>query len=86
MAKLKWDRPVGSTSVMDSEYWTNPKAGFDKTWHQKKATLNKHLGIHLQHDWEPIKINVGPHVGKVICHTCGDRFVMWLPKNYFTNT
>ena len=85
MTKLKWDRSP-QTSIMNSEYWSNPKAGFDKEWHQKKHTLNKNLGIHVTHNWQPVKLESGPHVGKAVCNTCGGKFIMWLPKNYFTNT
>ena len=85
MAKIKWDR-VPQNSVMSSEYWRDPKTGFDKAWHEKKKTLNKNLGIHGTHDWEAIKLDSGPHVGKAVCNTCSGKFIMWLPKNYFTNT
>jgi len=85
MTRLKWDREK-QNSIMNSNYWVNPKEGFDKTWHEKKKTLNKNLGIHKDHKWEPVKLESGPHVGKAICNTCGGKFIMWLPKNYFTNT
>jgi hypothetical protein len=85
MAKLKWDRQP-PTSIMNSDYWNNPKAGFDKAWHEQRQALNKHLGTHKDHNWEPIRLESGPHVGKAICNTCNGKFIMWLPKNYFTNT
>jgi hypothetical protein len=89
MTKLKWDRePVRSS--LNSEYWLNPKKGFDKAWHieqanntAKKEKLEKSLGEHLHHNWQAIQHTTGPHEGKAICNTCGGKFIMWLPKGYF---
>ena len=85
MTKINWGRKP-QTSVMNSDYWTNPKSGFDKEWHKQRQSLNKNLGIHKDHDWSPIKLESGPHGGKAVCNTCSGKFIMWLPKNYFTNT
>ena len=86
MTKLDWNRSP-RTSTMNSEYWTNPKTGFDKAWHeqqkhkQAKAEKEKQfLGIHLEHELEHIKISSGPHSGKLICKTCNNKFLKWLPK------
>lgn len=92
MTKLKWDREPFK-SVLDSEYWKNPKTGFDKGWHHnwsqklkaKQNRLNKeiNLGIHENHQLQPIKIESGPHSGKLICITCNNKFIRWLPKDMF---
>ena len=88
MTKLKWDREP-QRSGMNSEYWTNPKTGFDKAWHeQQKHKQNKlkkeiDLGIHATHEWAPVKIESGPHAGKLICITCNNKFIRWLPKDAF---
>lgn len=34
MAKLNWQRVVKKSTVENSNYWNNPKKGFDKQWHQ----------------------------------------------------
>ena len=85
MTRLKWDRAQPS-SILNSEYFTSPKKGFDSAWHTQKAKLNAGLGEHSTHDWKAIQINSGPHKGKAICNTCNGKFIMWLPKGYFTNT
>jgi hypothetical protein len=92
MTKINWNREPTS-SVMNSEYWTNPKTGFDKGWHdrlkqkqeKKQRLLNQKidLGIHEDHDLDIVKLNSGPHVGKLICITCNDKFIRWLPKGIF---
>ncbi len=92
MTKLKWDRePV--KSILNSEYWIDPKKGFDKGWHYnqaahlqgKKIRLLKEidLGIHKSHQWTAIKCENGPHTGKLICITCNNKFIRWLPKDVF---
>ena len=92
MTKLKWDRePV--RSVLDSEYWQDPKKGFDKGWHHnwakkleaKNSRSKKEidLGIHKDHQWQPVKCESGPHAGKLICITCNNKFIRWLPKDAF---
>lgn len=84
MTKLKWDRkPV--TSVLDSDYYRNPKQGFDQKWHNQRAKLREHLGAHKDHQWEIVNKPSGPHAGKVICNSCGGKFVTWLPKGYITS-
>lgn len=81
MTKLNWNRPQNS-SVLNSEYYTNPKTGFDEAWHNQRTKLRQHLGIHKEHDWEIINKPTGPHAGKIICNTCGGKFVNWIPKGY----
>lgn len=77
MAKIDWNRP-DYVSRMDRDYWTNPKNGFDKGWHEKRKEIK--LGIHEDHEWYVVKLNNGTHAGKVLCQTCGDKFVTWVPK------
>lgn len=89
MTKLIWDRnPV--RSILDSEYYTDPKKGFDKNWHiqqaHKKAQAEKErqsLGTHADHDLERIQLTSGPHAGKLICKTCNNKFIKWLSKSEF---
>ena len=49
-----------------------------------KKTLSQHTKINLrqheQHDWQPIKGPFGNHAGKIVCNTCGGKWVTWLPK------
>jgi hypothetical protein len=88
MTKLNWDRQTTS-SGMNSEYWTNPKTGFDKGWHDRQAQkqqrkerlLNQKidLGIHEDHDLDIVKLDSGPHASKLTCTTC-NKFIRWLPK------
>ena len=89
MTKLDWNR-AGWHTQMNNEYWTNPKTGFDKDWHiqqaHKKAKAEKEkqfLGPHKDHELESIQISSGPHSGKLICKTCNNKFLKWLPKEAF---
>ena len=89
MTKLDWNKETWK-STMNSEYWTNPKTGFDKAWHEqqkhKKVQVEKEkqfLGIHVDHELESIKATSGPHAGKLICKTCNNKFLKWLPKEAF---
>jgi hypothetical protein len=82
MANLNWNRNSMGTG-MNSDYWKNPKTGFDRKWHEEKAALNSKLGAHRTHNWTPVQAESGPHAGKAICNTCGGKFIMWLPKGYF---
>jgi len=77
-------RYVGS--VMNTQHYQNPKSGFDKAWHdhqrsRKDYFLNTDLGTHEQHDIEVIKLDTGPHAGKLHCTTC-NKFIKWIPKKY----
>ena len=40
MAKINWSRH-SYTSKMDRDYFTSPKQGFDKAWHDKQTKLKK---------------------------------------------
>ena len=40
------------------------------------------LGSHENHNWEPVLGTFGPHEGKIICKTCGGKFVTWLSKQH----
>ena len=89
MTKLDWNRP-GWKTQMNSEYWTNPKTGFDKGWHDRQAQKNErkqrllnqkiNLGIHEDHDLDVIKLDSGPHAAKLVCIECNNKFIRWLPK------
>jgi len=86
MTKLIWDRR-NQSSTLNSEYWTNPKTGFDKEWHEQQKSKNvklekekQFLGIHADHELESIHLHSGPHSGKLICKTCNNKFLKWLPK------
>lgn len=83
MTKLDWNRKPQS-SIMNSEFYTNPKAGFDQAWHNQRSKLQQQLGVHKSHDWQIINKPTGPHAGKVVCNTCNGKFVTWLPKDYIS--
>jgi hypothetical protein len=38
------------------------------------------LGKHKKHNWQPLKGPFGTHSGKIICKTCNDKWIAWLPK------
>lgn len=59
----------------------------DITWqnhslnrHKKSKNTKINLGKHENHDWQPLIGPFGPHEGKIICKTCGGKWVAWLPK------
>lgn len=82
MTKLIWDRQK-QTSALNTDYWSDPKKGFDREWHEKRQRVKNNLGIHKDHEIEYIKEPTGPHAGKAVCKTCGGKFVAWLPKGSF---
>lgn len=43
-------------------------------------TTQINLGKHEDHDWDVVTDVPSPHVGKIICNTCGGKWVTWLPK------
>lgn len=43
------------------------------------------LKEHKLHNWIIIDKPSGPHVGKIVCNTCGGKFVSWIPKDYLTH-
>ena len=86
MANLNWNRQRNG-SILNSDYYKNPKTGFDKEWHEQRAKVRQQLGIHKEHDWEIINEPTGPHAGKVVCNSCKNKkgksmFVIWIPKGY----
>lgn len=92
MTKLNWNRNNYS-SILNSDYYKNPKQGFDKHWHYNQTLHNQKLekikkqhidlGIHQEHQLEIVETDSGPHAGKLICVTC-TKFLRWLPKEFFT--
>lgn len=85
MTKINWNR-TNPSSRLDREYYTNPRTGFDKLWHQTQAKANKSSrkkNPHDLHKKQNIKGPFGPHAGKQICLQCDGAFVTWLPKKYF---
>ena len=91
MTKLDYSKTTKSdTAFLSDPYWTNPKTGFDKGWHDRQAQkdqrkqrlLNQHieLGTHSEHDLDIIKLDTGPHAAKLICVSCENKFIRWLPK------
>jgi len=83
MTKLKWDRSP-QNSVLDTKYFLNPKTGFDQKWHNQRKNMHQILGIHKDHNWQIINKPTGPHAGKIVCNTCNEKFVAWLPKDYIS--
>ena len=87
MTKLKWNR-TNPTSSLNSDYWTSPKAGFDKGWHDRQAQKDQRkqrllnqsidLGTHSDHDLDIVQLDTGPHAAKLTCITC-NKFIRWLP-------
>ncbi len=89
MTKLLWNRQPW-TSSLNSEYWANPKTGFDRAWHdefirkQEQSEKEKQfLGIHASHELERVQSQSGPHAGKLVCKTCKNKFLKWLPREAF---
>ena len=39
MAKIDWSRHRLEETKLTREYWSNPKKGFDRAWHEKQAKL-----------------------------------------------
>ena len=80
MAKIDWSRHK-LVSKLDRDYFNDPKKGFDSKWHEKRNSKRQiKLGIHEKHNWQVVKLQSGPHTGKIICNDCGGKFVTWLPK------
>jgi hypothetical protein len=89
MTKLVWTRQ-NQTSSLNSEYWTNPRTGFDRAWHEQQKLQaeqsekeKQFLGIHATHELESVQSQSGPHAGKLICITCKNKFLKWLPREAF---
>jgi hypothetical protein len=82
MKKICWDRHELKTKF-DRDYWKEPKYGFDTKWHSKNIDNRQiKLGIHEKHDWQVVKMETGPHAAKIVCRTCKNKFVTWLPKSF----
>lgn len=85
MAKLNYTlNHSRNITGMNNSYWTNPKQGFDKTWHQKKQKQEQFYqgiqqGKHGKHELDVV-LTQGTHAGKVICKTC-NKHVAWIPKS-----
>ena len=58
--------------------WQNYSLTPKRKFHNNSSKIN--LGKHETHDWQPLKGPFGPHAGKIICKTCSDKWVAWLPK------
>jgi hypothetical protein len=88
MTKLDYSKTNKSdTGFLNDPYWTDPKKGFDKAWHDQRQKLRQQLGTHKDHNWTIINKPTGPHAGKVVCNTCKNKkgksmFVSWIPKGY----
>ena len=89
MTKINWNRQK-QVSVLNRDYFINPKTGFDKEWHDRQSHLKNlletiDLGVHNTHEILPIKLDSGPHAGKLVCVTCKNKFLRWLPKGFNFN-
>lgn len=62
--------------------WINYNLSKPKT-KKTSGTTQINLGKHEKHDWQPLKGPFGPHEGKIVCKTCGGKWVAWLPKGTF---
>jgi hypothetical protein len=91
MTKLDYNKTNKSdTAFLNDPYWSNPKTGFDKGWHDQQKAKNERkqrllnqkidLGTHKDHTLDVIKLESGPHDSKLICITCNNKFIRWLPK------
>lgn len=62
----------------------DPKWQNHSLYKPKKKSYSSQTQINLKqhemHDWQPIKGPFGNHAGKIICNTCGGKWVTWLPK------
>lgn len=51
MTKFDYSKTNKSdTAFLNDPYWTNPKTGFDKGWHEERSKLRQNLGIHETHN------------------------------------
>tara|TARA_R100001530_G_scaffold108818_1_gene76315 strand:- start:170 stop:454 length:285 start_codon:yes stop_codon:yes gene_type:complete len=77
MAKLDWEKRSKYDKIdhyAEAVERNKPK--------QKQIPSYINLGKHENHNWVPIIKATGPHGGKVVCVTCGNKFVTWLPKSF----
>jgi hypothetical protein len=84
MAKINWNRQPRN-NILNSEYYTDPKKGFDQKWYVLNENIKKNLGIHIHHNWLIISKPTGPHTGRIVCNTCNGKFISWLPKGYISS-
>lgn len=84
MAKIKWHRIAQNDlmrkhgiDIVKREYVSN-------TVSKQKEILKEeiNLGIHENHNWQPVLGSFGPHQGKIVCNTCNEKFVTWLKKEH----
>lgn len=84
MTKLNWEKRKAYDKIDHYEWAKQRRKIQDKKWQpfslENPKNININLGIHENHNWQPIRGTFGPHAGKVICNTCGGKFVTWLPK------
>lgn len=88
MAKMEWGKRNDYDNVDHYEWTKRRNKVEDAKWRHHslkkpkktsgKITIN--LKEHEKHDWQPLKGPFGPHEGKIICNTCGGKWVAWLPK------
>jgi hypothetical protein len=90
MAKLNWSRQA-TTSVMGSTYYTDPKSGFDKEWHQQNAKKSKpkktkaKITKAKKHNTCPVvavRCDTGPHYAKLCCRK-HNKHIQWLSRDDF---
>ena len=77
MAKLKWNR-IAEKSLIRRHGHKIVQSEYTQKVQKNKNYIN--LGIHEKHNWQPLKGPFGPHSGKIICKTCNDKWIAWLPK------
>jgi len=84
MTKLTQENRKDYDNTDHCEWVQTRRQTQDKKWKlfslENPKNKNINLGIHEEHDWHPIKGPFGPHAGKIICNTCGGKFIKWLPK------
>lgn len=58
--------------------WLNHGLTTKQKFYNSSTQIN--LGKHENHNWQPVVGPFGPHAGKIICKTCGGKWIKWLPK------
>ena len=49
MAKLNWQKVYKKgTTRLQTDYWNNPKQGFDNAWHQQQANKKEKQDRHIR--------------------------------------
>lgn len=88
MAKIEWEKRNDYDNVDHYEWEKHRNKIEDENWRHhslkkpKKISGSTQINLkqHENHDWQPLKGPFGPHEGKIICKTCGGKWVAWLPK------